>query len=64
MLRVLPKSIVLVAHTRVPRLLRLSSISKMATPHMASLYQELQRVFEARPTNLAKTGKLLTQLKV
>ena len=54
----------LVAHTRVPRLLSLSSISRMATPRMASLYQELQRVFEARPTDLAKTGKLLTQLKV
>jgi hypothetical protein len=51
-------------HTRVLRLLRLSSISSMATPHMASLYQELQRVFEARPTDLTKTGKLLTQLKV
>jgi len=36
----------------------------MATPHMASLYQQLQRVFEARPTDLAKTGRLLTQLKV
>ena len=36
----------------------------MATPHMAALYQQLQRVFEARPTDLAKTGKLLTQLKV
>ena len=36
----------------------------MATPHMASLYKELQRVFDARPTNLAKTGKLLTNLKV
>jgi 26S proteasome regulatory subunit N12 len=36
----------------------------MATPQMGSLYQELQRVFEARPTDLQKTGKLLTQLKV
>ena len=36
----------------------------MATPQMGSLYKELQRVFEARPTDLAKTGKLLTQLKV
>lgn len=36
----------------------------MTTPRMASLYQELQRVFESRPTDLAKTGKLLTQLKV
>jgi len=36
----------------------------MATAHMATLYRELQRVFEARPTDLAKTGKLLTQLKI
>ena len=31
---------------------------------MGSLYKELQRVFEARPADLAKTGKLLTKLKV
>ena len=36
----------------------------MATPNMGSLYKDLQRVFEARPTDLSKTGKLLTELKV
>jgi len=36
----------------------------MATPNMAQLYRQLQRAFEARPADLTKTGKLLTQLKV
>jgi len=59
-----PITLSLLAHTRVLPLLRLSSSSSMATPHMAQLYRELQRAFEARPTDLAKTGKLLTKLKV
>ncbi|KAF8138614.1 COP9 signalosome [Boletus edulis] len=36
----------------------------MASRQLATLYRELQRVFDARPTDLKKCGALLDQLKI
>lgn len=36
----------------------------MASRQLGTLYRELQRAFEARPTDLRKCGALLDQLKV
>ncbi|KAH7887867.1 SAC3/GANP/Nin1/mts3/eIF-3 p25 family-domain-containing protein [Phlebopus sp. FC_14] len=36
----------------------------MAPQHLAGLYKELQRAFDARPTDLKKCGALLSQLKI
>lgn len=36
----------------------------MASRQLGVLYRELQRAFDARPTDLKKCGALLDQLKV
>jgi hypothetical protein len=36
----------------------------MAPQQLATLYKELQRAFDARPSNLQRCGTLLAQLKV
>jgi 26S proteasome regulatory subunit N12 len=36
----------------------------MAPQQLAALYNDLQRAFDARPSNLQRCGSLLAQLKV
>lgn len=36
----------------------------MAPQQLAALYKDLQRAFDARPSDLKKCGSLLAQLKV